>query len=196
MAALRPNLTPEQITEFDDHYRAVRVKPYDAKKNHLRVNINYGGVVFKGGPNPQWSQVTIDQANELASEHQYDGDETSPKVFDICTYDEYRKLDQLERRVKLGVASQQEVAEFTGEPELRDSTGRDKPKVSFAGVKPLDKALAEPRGAAIPSGSGDLTSEEVRVGESRSGPQRSAHPNRKAVADENQKASSKQSRAK
>lgn len=183
MSALKTQLTPAQIAAFNEQYRVVRIKPFNQAKGHLRINYGIGGHVFRGGVNPAWSQVTIDQANELAEAHQHSSDPNSPKVFDVCTYEEYRRIDSLERKVKLGVASRSEAAELTGEQELIDHTDESKPKVSFSGVKPVDKAFVEPKGQAVRSGSGDLTSEELKAGETKPGPQHSAHPNRKAVAN-------------
>lgn len=175
-------MTPEQIANEDAHYRFARVKPFDRAKGHVALNRNIGGVVFKGGKDPEWKRVTLDQAEVLAEMHQIDDKPTSPKVFDICTYSEMKRLDMLERKKKLGVASRSEVSELTGEPAYGDATPPSKGPVSFSGVKNVDPSHLEPRGVAVREGSGDLSHEEVSKGQTRPGPQKSQHPNRKGAS--------------
>lgn len=179
MSYLAKELTPEQIASFNQRYKCVRLKPYDEKKGFVRRRFNIGGALFEGGA---WKQVTHDQAEALAGIHQIDEDPSSPLAFDIVSYEEMRRFDMLEKKVKLGVATGAEVSELTGEPILADATGEEKTPVDFSNVKNVDPSLLEPKGKAVRQNGGDLTSEEVRTGETKRGPQKSNHPNRSKPA--------------
>ncbi len=176
MSYLKQELGPAQVAAFNDAYRCARLKPYNAAKGHLRRRLNIGGAMFEEGA---WKQVTHDQAERLAEIHQIDTDPNSPLAFDLVTYEEMKRLDMLEKKVKLGVATGSEVSELTGEVVLGDATGQGRAPVDFTGVKGVDPSMLEPKGIAVRDNGGDLTSEELKAGQAQKGPQKSKHPNRK-----------------
>lgn len=176
MSYLKQELTAAQIAAFDLAYKCARLKPYNAGKGFVRRRLNIGGALFEEG---SWKQVTHDQAERLAEIHQIEGDQNTPKAFDLVSYGEMKRIDMLEKKVKLGVATGVEVSELTGEPMLGDATGQSRAPVDFSGVRGVDPSLLEPKGVAVRDNGGDLTSEELKAGQTKKGAQKGAHPNRK-----------------
>jgi hypothetical protein len=85
----------------------VRVKPYNQKKGFLVKRTRVLGRLWKGGegllPNdiPEWVGVSQEQAEVLSYFHQTDGDDSTPKLFDIVTDAQRQRIDQGEMEQRM-----------------------------------------------------------------------------------------------
>ena len=75
----------------------VRIKPFDPKKGRLVRRYTAFSTRFE--EKLGWYRVSEDIARYLATVHQVAGDESSPPVFDVCTEDQARAIDEAEHRL-------------------------------------------------------------------------------------------------
>ena len=76
--------------------KLIRIKPYDPKRGHLVRRYTVFSIRFDESRG--WYRVADDVADYLAKVHQRPHDEDSPLVFDVCTEDEAKALEEAERK--------------------------------------------------------------------------------------------------
>jgi hypothetical protein len=77
--------------------RLIRLRPYDKKAGHTVKRYHFRGYRFfeEAG----WYEVALEIADVLATKH-INGDRRLPKIFDVCTVDEAKKLEAAEEAAK------------------------------------------------------------------------------------------------
>ncbi len=113
-----------------------RLVPFNPKKNCNVRRYGHMGTMYQGGEKPVWYKVTPGQAQALMALHQADGDEQSPKLFDIYTEEDRMKVDAREnemRLVQLGLVAQAAP-------------------VPVQTVREIDLSQGDPRGTPMPKG--------------------------------------------
>ena len=76
--------------------KLIRLKPYDPKKGHVIRRYTAFGVRFDEARG--WYKVSDEVAAYLASVHQRPGDDDSPAAFDVCTDDEAKAMEAVEKK--------------------------------------------------------------------------------------------------
>ncbi len=74
----------------------VRLKPYNPKRGHVMRRFTYRGVRIIGDRG--WYRVDAGIAKYLKSVYATPGDEDTPLAFDVCTEEEAKKIDEVERQ--------------------------------------------------------------------------------------------------
>lgn len=78
----------------------VRLKPYDKRRRHVMKIYVHGPSSKKFEERKGWYKVDEELANYLAEIPQIEGDEDSPRAFDVVTASEAAKIDERERKVR------------------------------------------------------------------------------------------------
>ena len=76
--------------------KRVRLKPHDPKKGHVIRRYTAFGVRFEEARG--WYKVSDEVASYLVTVHQRPGDDDSPLAFDVCTDDEAKALEVVEKK--------------------------------------------------------------------------------------------------
>lgn len=76
--------------------KLVRLKPYDPKKGHVIRRYTAFSIRFEEARG--WYRVTDEVANYLATVHQVPGDEDAPLAFDVCTEEEAKRIEAVEKK--------------------------------------------------------------------------------------------------
>jgi len=90
---------------MDNNFYWARVYPQNPKRKHTIINFHCENRLWKGGDGyykvPTWTKVTPDMARRLLSYKQSDRDYYAPRVFQIVTELQRRKIDAHEDNLRL-----------------------------------------------------------------------------------------------
>lgn len=102
----------------------VRLKPLNQKKGILVERYTYKGIQFQ--EKRGWYSIKNHEfAEELTELHQVHGDESTPKLFDVCTREQAMALESKEKRKKGAKATVEEAEENTPRQLRNTITTRD-----------------------------------------------------------------------
>lgn len=76
--------------------KLVRLKPFDPKKKHVIERYTAFGIRFE--EKRGWYKVSDEVAAYLGTVHQVPGDEDSPLAFDVCSEDEAKAMEAVEKK--------------------------------------------------------------------------------------------------
>jgi hypothetical protein len=116
----------------------VRIKPYDP--NRGRLVRRYTAFSTRFDEKRGWYRVGDDVAQYLSTVHQVAGDEDSPLVFDVCTEEQAREIEEADRRRAQERA--QAVAPNVARPNDTSTSG-----LTTADLVPAKSARSEGRAA-------------------------------------------------
>lgn len=151
MATTRQRASAEQKpgTVEDDGRRYVRLQPYDKRRGFECMRHTIGGRTFEA---PNWYVMDPGPAALLGEQHQGNGTEDAPLLFEVCTRGEYDRAIRRDMRRSMADLAGGSLADDDAQLPAPLEPPKSGPSVDrFAGMFDTAKPVEPPKTTAAPT---------------------------------------------